>query len=278
MTTTSPPSPSPAPARRFSVEVAPDDMREIPAKAIYLGGPKNGKTTLMTTWNHSSPDPEQPGLFAIVFDYNMGALAAVRPKIPHVVIEKTDTLRGDVIPWILSGGLAREFPTVRTIGVDSLSFYAKMLEQETQDWQVFAARIANDLGQMTRFANPRAGLPFLYNWVATCHEKDRYTTTKTAQGQRERHLVGTEPAIAGAMAGMITGYFDVVLYTERKTVSREETVGNVKRYVSAVEYTCRAMEPPNHKAPAGGTLWGKNITGNVDGSYHGLRAHCGFEE
>lgn len=269
-----------APGRTFQVEVAPDNMHEIPAKAIYLGGPKTGKTTHMTTWNESTSVTGEPGLFAIIFDYNIGTLASVRPKIPHVVVESTERFRKEVIPWVLNGGLAKEFPSVQTVGVDSLSFYAKLLEQEVNgDWQVFSSRISNDLGQLTRLANPRAGLPKHYNLVCTCHEKDRYSTAKTASGQRERTLVGTEPAIAGQMSALITGYFDVVLYTERKVVAVEvKGAGGAKQYENQVVYSCRAMEPRDHKAPAGGTLWGKPITGQVEGTYAGLRRYCGFED
>lgn len=271
------PAGSGGPQRRFTIERATGNPLDGVAKVVYLGGPKSGKTYLGVSWNECSTEPGEPGLFGILFDPNTGTISQARPEVPHVVVDSTEQFRREVLPWIFAGGLAAEYPSVRAILTDSLSFYAKMVENESGgDWQLVASRFSQDLGQLTRLANPNAGLAKLYHWVATCHEKDRYTTTKTASGQRERHLVGTEPAIAGQMASLICGYFDVVLYANRTARAVEATVNGAKQYIQQPHFECRAMEPPNHKAPAGGTLWGRSITGaSIDGTYRGLRTLCG---
>jgi len=263
--------------RTFTVERRDPEVSPLDTygKVIYLGGPKDGKTYLLGSWNENTLTPGQPGVFVISFDPNLGTIRQFDPPIPYVQIDNTEQFRKHVFPWILSGGLASEYPSVTTIAVDSLSFYAKMLELETTgDWQLFAQRIAGDLGQLTRLANRNAGIPRNYNLVASCHEKDRYTSVKTNNG-RERHLVGVEPAVAGQMAALLTGYFDLVLYAKRKTEAVLVPGSNPPRYENTAVFECAAMEPPQHKAPAGGTLWGRSITGKVDGTYKGLHTLCG---
>lgn len=270
-----------APKPAFLIEQATGNPLDEWAKVVYLGGPKDGKTYLTTTWNQcAAPAAEGeeagPGCFGILVDPNVGTWRAERPAMPYVVIDKTEQLRGQILPWIQSGGLKAAFPTVRTVVFDSISFYAQKLEIETNgDWQTFAGRMSADLAEFTRLGNPNTGFPQLYHWVATCHEKDRYTTTKTAGG-RERHLVGIEPAIAGKMASLVTGYFDVVLYAQKKTEAVETQGPNGgKVFVQTPRYTCSAIAPPNHTAPAGGKLWGVSVTGaDIDGTYEGLRAYC----
>lgn len=280
---TAPPTAQPmvvgSPQRAFTIQVADDDPTKQPAKILYLGRPKSGKTELLTSWNAATDTEGEPGLFVIAFDKNLGTLMAARPKVPFVAVDSRDQLTSQVLPWIISGGLAKEYPSVTTVGFDSISFYVNQLVVEMSqggkemDWQLFASRVAQDMGQFTRLANPIAGLPKQYHWVATCHEQDRYTTRRTSGGQRERHLEGIEPAIPGKTAGIITGYFDLVLCPEREVKAVQTVAGGPFEQQS--HYNCRAMERPDHKAPAGGKIWGKSITGaTVNGTYLGLKEYC----
>lgn len=258
-------------ARGFTIQTNTGDPTQDRARLLLIGPPMSGKSTLLGTWAESTNTPGQPGLFVVVApDENTREMG---PTTPHVVVENRSTLEGRILPWLMNGGLAKEYPSVETIGVDSISMIAKMLELEAVgDWQLFASRMSNLMSQLTRVTNPKAGFPRTYNLVVTCHEKDRYTTRSTGAGQRERHLVGVEPAVAGQMSSMIAAYFDLVLYTQRQVEQFQP--GPNQPYTTRTKWTATASEPQDRKAPAGGKLWGRQLSGVVDGTYLGLRALC----
>jgi hypothetical protein len=259
-------------ARGFTIETSTGDPALDRARILLVGPPMSGKSRLLGSWNESTNTPGQPGLFALVApDENTRELRSLEPKVPFVVVENRTQLEGRIMPWIMNGNLAKEFPSVETIGLDSISMMAKMIELEANDWQLFASRMSNLVSQLTRVTNPKAGFPKTYNLVVTCHEKDKYTTRSTGQ-TRERHLVGIEPGIAGQMAAMLPAYFDLVLYAQR-VVEQYQPAPNTP-FQQRTNWKCLASEPPDRKAPAGGKLWGKVLSGELDGTYAGLRTLC----
>lgn len=278
---TAPPMPTRAP--RFTVASAPTAAATEASKALVLllGAPKVGKTELLTTW---------PSPLLISWDPNLETFFRHCPGAPFITPESPAIFEKDILPWILGGGLAHDYPDVETVGFDSLSFYAKALELEIMgantaldakggDWQTFGNRMMKVLSQLTRVAKSTA-LPKNFNLIATCHEKDKMTATKEG-GQWVEKLIGIDPAIAGKQIHpMLPGFFDLVLYLVRRNESVPITDGPKKgQFERQRRYVALAFEPPDHRAPAGGTLWGHTLPAEIaDASYGGLRKLCGLPE
>jgi len=262
---------------KFTVAHAPVSLEQTKALILLLGAPKVGKTTLAASW----PSPLYLG-----FDPNLETFFKFAPGAPFIIPESPSVFEKDVLPWILGGGLAKDYPDVETVIFDSISFYAKALELEIMgannaldakggDWQTFGNRMMKVLSQLTRIAKSTA-LPKNYNFIATCHEKDKVTAVKEGGGWVEK-LIGIDPAIAGKQIHpFLPGFFDLVLYLVRRNESVAVTEGPKKgQYERQRRYVALAFEPQDHRAPAGGTLWGQTLPSEIeDASYSGLRKLC----
>jgi hypothetical protein len=264
---------------RFKVQIAHHEKVETPAKMLMLGPPYAGKTKLLCSWNLCSYTPPDPGLFIVVWDTKLEMIHA-HPGIPFVTPESPAQFRNEILPWMLQGGLAKDYPSVRAIGVDTLSSWNRALKAEavadggTKWGQLYDSRIHSDLGQLTRLTLPNNGLPRQYHLVVTCHEKDKWTGP-----QDNRVLSGTEPALYGDFSNTVSGYFDITLYPTREEVSEPVQVEGATQYQRKIKYQVRALPPVGHRAPAGGMLWGTVLPPTVeDATYLGLRKLCGLGE
>lgn len=272
----------PIPPRKFNITTEPAVLGATKALGLYLGPPKVGKSTLLASW----PNP-----FLVAWDPNQETFLKHHPSCPRVTPDSPEQFERDILPWLLGGGLAQEFPDVETVVVDTLSFMARAYELEILgtankmdnkggDWMVFSNRMSRVLGQLTRLAKSNT-LPKNYHFIASCHEKEKYVAVR-GDGGMERQLVGIDPAVAGQTAGLIAGYFDFVIYVTRgkKNVRiTDQTAPGGYRIEQRPHYQALGFEPSDHRAPAGGSLWGHSIpSGPIDATYQGLRAICGLTE
>jgi hypothetical protein len=263
------------PGPKFQVVSGYDKMALHRALLLYLGPPQSGKTELMCSW----PNP-----FFIVFDPKIGTLA--KWGHPYIQVDNSTQLEKDILPWLIHK-LHAEHPEVETICFDTLSFMALMRARDVMgdgyeikakdgDWDLMNNWTLKVLAQITRLARS-ATLPKTYHVIAGCHEKEKRGARKNAQGNWEEYLIGIDPAIPGRQVHpVLPGMFDVVLYLTRSR-SADKTDPATKRPIIEAKYQCHAFELPDHRAPAGGTLWGKTLPPLVDGTYAGLRKACGLD-
>jgi hypothetical protein len=268
-------------APSFTIAKAPASVEETKALLLLLGAPKVGKTEAASSW---------PSPFMVSWDPNLETFFRHCPGAPYVVPESPTQFEAEILPWIVGGGLAADYPDVESVLFDSISFYAKKLELEimgtgTQldakggDWQTFGNRVMKTLSQLTRVAKS-SGIPKNFNLIATCHEKDKMTASKDG-GQWVEKLIGIDPAIAGKQVHpILPGFFDLVLYMTRRNESVQQLDGPKKgQFVRERRYVALAFEPQDHRAPAGGTLWGHTLPPEIeDASYSGLRKLCGLSD
>lgn len=275
-------APRPGAPRQVRTQRAPTNLSDHRARLLYIGPPFAGKTTMMASWH--MPDQERE-LFMVSWDKKLESFFKAAPGAPYIVPDSPKQFREEILPWMLEGGLAHDHPNVWAVGFDTISFYARDLELEIMgsanamsakdgDWQVFSNRIANDFAQLGRLVT--GDLPKNFHFLAGVHEKEKYTAVKGSQGSWEQRLIGIDPAISGQTARMITGYFDCVLYLTRKVEMVTQAGAPAKQVVKHIAY---ATEPADHRAPAGGTIWGKTLPpGELeDVTYAGLRRLCGLE-
>ena len=263
-----------APQRRWATQVTSPDTADV-ASLLYMGAPKSGKTRVALTW----PNP-----FVVYWDNNRATLLA-HPGIPFVVPESREQWVKEILPWMVSAAFADEHPTVETIVFDTFSMFATRQEMEVRgksetmqakdgDWQTLKNRHISDFNQLARLHNGTTATGRRYNMIVTCHEQEQYASTGVMQEQK---LVGVKPLVAGQMSALLAGQFDLVLCLERRVVAFRQTG---KPTTMTAQYVARALERPEHKNPAGGTLWGKTLPpGDLDDvSYQGLRKLCGLPD
>lgn len=279
---TTAPAPSPKPAapsrnvRRWAVEVTKPDTSDV-ASLLYMGAPKSGKTKVALSW----PNP-----FVVYWDNNRATLLA-HPGIPFVVPESRKQWVEEILPWMVSDAFAIDHPAVQTIVFDTFSMFATHQEMEVRgkaemmdvrggDWQTLKNRHISDFNALARLHNGHTATGTRYNMVVTCHEQEQYGSAgDPSKFSMEQKVIGIKPLVGGQMASLLAGQFDLVLCLERKV----ETITQPgKPATLRTRYIGRALERPEHKNPAGGTLWGKTLpSGELDDvSYAGLRRLCGL--
>ena len=240
------------------------------ASVLYQGPALCGKTHHMATW---------PSPFFIVFDPKLETLRKVAPGVPYIVPSSFEEFREEIVPYITGGKLAAEYPQVETIAIDTLSFAASWLELELAGkgddvpWRVFAGRLSSVLAKLMELVN-HTDLPRNYHIVAGVHEKEIKEQIQVAGKQQSRTLA-IEPLIAGKMASLIRGYFDLTLLPYSEKVQVPSKPGQPA--VVETRHLCRAVPIDRYRA-AGGTLWGRTLPETVDGTFPGLLKACGLTE
>lgn len=259
--------------RRWAVNITEPDTQDV-ASVLYMGSPKCGKTMAGLSW---------PAPFVVYWDNNRATLLA-HAGIPFVAPESRKQWIEEILPWMLSDKFTTEYPDIETIVFDTFSMFATRQEMEVRgksetmqakdgDWQTLKNRHISDFNALAKLHNGHGAGGKRYNMIVTCHEQEQYASTGVMQEQK---VVGIKPLVAGQMSSLLAGQFDLVLCLERKvqTITAPGKPAEVQ-----VKYIGRALERPEHKNPAGGTLWGKTLPpGELDDvSYSGLRKLCGLE-
>ena len=196
----------------------------MPKRSVLYWGPaKSGKTHQALTW----PDP-----FVCYFDNNLATL--LKFDVPYVALNSFAEFESEVMPAIRTKKIK-----AKTIVIDSYSFAAQYLRQETQGssdkmpihaWGTVMDKLWRVTKELTELASQEDG----YNIIATVHERD---VTDGDGG-----LIRFDPAIQGQFKDWLPRFFDTVLVMQKE--QKKEAVNG--KIMETVSYVAHTVPPTSH--------------------------------